>query len=223
MSESLSAVDVSVSYGAVLALSSVSLTVAPGMWVAVTGPSGAGKSSLLWALGGALAPSSGAVTLGDVGLVDREQAAGLGVVVVPQGNGLASSLTAAENVVVPLLASGVPARDAFARTEEALALVGLEDHGNHLVEELSGGQQQRVALARSFAARGRVLLADEPTSDLDAGNRERVLGALRAEAERGAVVVMATHDPEAAALADGELALDEGSAVWARRPGARRA
>ena len=145
-----------------------------------------------------------------------------GVVVVPQGNGLAAILTAAENVSIPLAASGVAAAELPARVDAALEVVGLEESGSHLVEELSGGQQQRVALARAFAARARVLLADEPTSDLDASNRNRVIAALRAEADRGAIVVMTTHDPDAAAECGGELALDEGIATWVRplhRPG----
>jgi putative ABC transport system ATP-binding protein len=201
----------------VVALRGVDLMVQPGQLLSVTGPSGAGKSTLLWALAGALRPDAGEVHLAGAGLTDRAQAASLGVVLVPQGNGLASSLTAAENVVVPLLIGGVAADEAARRTDHALALVGLEESGNHLIEELSGGQQQRVALARAFAAHATVLLADEPTSDLDAANRERVMAALRAEALRGAVVVMATHDPEAAEHTDGELHLDEGVATW-RRP-----
>jgi len=87
-----------------------------------------------------------------------------------------------------------------------------------LAEELSGGQQQRVAVARGLALRGRVLLADEPTSELDHDNRERVLALLRAEADRGAIVVMATHDPEAAARADGEVRLDDGRCETVRVP-----
>ncbi len=208
---------ISVSYGDLVALRALDLDLAPGQMISVTGPSGAGKSSLLWALAGALAPTSGRVSVGGTVLTTREQAAGLGVVIVPQGNGLASSLTAAENVVVPLLATGVAAAEAHQRTATALTLVGLEESGGHLIEELSGGQQQRVALARAFAARAAVLLADEPTSDLDAANRERMMAALRAEVDRGAIVVMATHDPEAAEQTDAELALDEGVATW-RRP-----
>ncbi|ABL82367.1 MULTISPECIES: ATP-binding cassette domain-containing protein [unclassified Nocardioides] len=215
MSE-LRASGLSVSYGDLLALHPLDLAVAPGRLVSVTGPSGAGKSTLLWALAGALTPTAGRVRLGDAPVVDREQAAALGVVVVPQGNGLASALTAAENVVVPLLSQGVGAADAHRRTAEALTLVGLEESGNHLIEELSGGQQQRVALARALAARAVVLLADEPTSDLDAANRERAMAALRAEADRGAIVVVATHDAEAAAQTDAELHLDEGVASWPR-------
>jgi putative ABC transport system ATP-binding protein len=212
----LRAEGLTVSYGDLVALQPLDLVVRPGQLLAVTGPSGAGKSTLLWALGGALAPTGGRVTVDGEPVGDREHAAARGIAVVPQGNGLASSLTAAENVVVPLLAAGVRPAEAHQRTEEALALVGLEESGGHLVEELSGGQQQRVALARALAARADVLLADEPTSDLDAANRERAVAALRTEAQRGAIVVMATHDPDAAAETDAELHLDEGVAAWPR-------
>ena len=205
-----------VRYGDLVAVHDVDLTLSPGSLVAVTGPSGAGKSSLLWALAGALAPASGEVQVASVRIAGREQAAGLGVVLMPQGNALASTLTAYENVLTPLVLGGVAVGDARTRTEAALATVGLEESGNHLIEELSGGQQQRVALARALAARARVLLADEPTSDLDGHNRERVIAALRLEASAGAVVVMATHDPEAAAQTDAEIALDEGAMTWAR-------
>jgi putative ABC transport system ATP-binding protein len=217
--DELRAEGVHVRYGDVTAVRGVDLVVHPGQLISVTGPSGAGKSSLLWALAGALQPAEGRVLLADEPLGGRERAAARGVVLVPQGNGLASSLTAAENVLVPLLAQDVPAGEAHRRTADALTLVGLEESGNHLIEELSGGQQQRVALARAFAARATVLLADEPTSDLDAANRERAVAALRAEAGRGAIVVMATHDPEAAEQTDAELHLDEGVATWVRTPG----
>lgn len=212
--------DLQVRYAEHVALDLASLgdlTVLPGQLLAVTGPSGAGKSTLLWALAGALAPSRGGVILDGTEIVTREQSASLGVAIVPQGNGLASSLTATENVLVPLLSAGVEPTEAAARAADALKLVGLEESGNHLIEELSGGQQQRVALARAFAAQAKVLLADEPTSDLDAANRERIVTALRAEAWRGAIVVMATHDPQAAEQTDGELHLDEGTGTWVRR------
>jgi putative ABC transport system ATP-binding protein len=214
--DELRAEAVRVEYADLVAVRDVDLVVHPGQLISVTGPSGAGKSSLLWALAGALRPAAGRVLLADEPLGNREQAAARGVALVPQGNGLASSLTAAENVLVPLLSSGVAADEAYRRTGEALTLVGLEESGNHLIEELSGGQQQRVALARAFAAQATVQLADEPTSDLDAANRERAVAALRAEADRGAIVVMATHDPEAAEQTDAELHLDEGVATWAR-------
>jgi putative ABC transport system ATP-binding protein len=197
----LRAADVEVRYGSVLAVRGATLEVPPGGLLAVTGPSGAGKSSLLWALAGAT-PCTGSVTLGG-GPVR-------GVALVPQGNGLPSFLTAVETVVVPLLAAGVPAADARRRAGAALARLDLAESGDHLVDELSGGQQQRVALARTLAAAPAVLLADEPTSDLDGTNRQRVLDALHEEAAAGAVVLMATHDAEAAAGLDAEVRLDEG-------------
>lgn len=207
---------VTVAYDGTKAVRTVSLRLAAGSFVSVTGPSGAGKSSLLWALAGALAPASGTVTWNGHAVAGRERAARLGITLVPQGNGLVGSLSAEENVLVPLLTSGVSPREASARARTALGDVGLEDNGRQLVDELSGGQQQRVALARALALQPAVLLADESTSDLDAGNRARMIALLRAQADRGAVVVLATHDPLAAEATDAELALDEGVATWAR-------
>jgi putative ABC transport system ATP-binding protein len=203
--------------GALTAVQPLDLHLPAGSFLAVTGPSGAGKSSLLWALAAALSPAAGAVTLGGDPVTGRDQAAALGITLIPQGNGLAGSLSAEENVLVPLLTRRVAPAEAQRRTVAALELVGLAESGRHLVDELSGGQQQRVALARAFAQQASVILADESTSDLDAGNRERMISALRGEAHRGAVVVLATHDPEAADEADAELALDEGAASWVRQ------
>jgi putative ABC transport system ATP-binding protein len=190
--------------------------------LAVTGPSGAGKSSLLWALAGAVA-HAGTVSFGDAAVTDRAGAARRGIALAPQGNGLPSFLTAEENVLVPLLAAGVRPAEARARTRDALALLDLDQSATHLVDELSGGQQQRVALARTLAAAPPVILADEPTSDLDATNRKRVVDALRTRAGDGAVVVMATHDPDAAAELDAELRLVDGHATWPRPPAWARA
>jgi putative ABC transport system ATP-binding protein len=208
--------EVEVRYGGLIAMAPLSLTVPAGRMLAVTGPSGAGKTTLLWLMAGALEPDRGRVAVDGAPVGGRPEAAARGIALVPQGNGLAAVLTAYENIVVPLLDGGVSSGDADSRAHEALELVGLEEWAEHLVEELSGGQQQRVAVARALAARASVLLADEPTSDLDGTNREVVLAALRAAAGRGAVVVLATHDPEAAAAADGELALDSGEATWVR-------
>lgn len=206
------------------ALDGVTLEVRPGQLLAVTGPSGAGKTTLLWALAGLRAPDTGTVrlTAADGSRLDvetdssRDAYAAAGVVIVPQGNALATVLTATENVVVPLLAAGVPADHAHGLAALTLDEVGLANSGTQLVEELSGGQQQRVAVARGLAQRGRVVLADEPTSELDAVNRARIVALLRAEADRGATVVMATHDPQAAEACDGELHLDDGVPAWVR-------
>jgi putative ABC transport system ATP-binding protein len=201
---------VTVRYGELVAVDDVDLVVPPGTFLALTGPSGAGKSSLLWAIAGAVATAAGDVTVGDTGVADRDAGIRAGIALIPQGNGLAGVLTAHENVAFPLLATGTAPADVATRTTAALADVGLAESGDHLVEELSGGQQQRVAVARGLAAEAPVLLADEPTSELDHTNRARVLELLRAQAAVGAVVVMATHDPEAAAVSDGEVRLDEG-------------
>ncbi len=216
----LAASGVGVTYGELVAVRPLDLSVPGGRLLSVTGPSGAGKSSLLWALAVALRPAvatvSGTVTVDGSLLPDREAAARAGVVLVPQRNGLSGTLAAEESILVPLLALGVPAPEALRRVEESLDRVGLAESSRHLVDQLSGGQQQRVALARAFALRPAVLLADESTSDLDAGNRGLMIAALREEAARGASVVLATHDPEAAAETDGTLALDEGVGSWVR-------
>lgn len=208
---------VTVRYGDEVAVDAAGLTAYAGELIAVTGHSGAGKSSLLWAIAGAVA-ADGSVTLGEDVVTDRAGAAALGIEVIPQGSALAVLLSARENVTLPLLARGIHPDEARERADAALAAVGLEESATHLAEELSGGQQQRVAVARGLALRGRVLLADEPTSELDHDNRELVLGLLRREAERGAIVLMATHDPEAAERADGEVRLDDGQLDTVRRP-----
>lgn len=197
-------------------LRDVSVTVAPGQLMAVTGPSGAGKTTLLWTMAGLLRPFEGTLSVAGEPLISRDQAVARRVVLVPQDNGLAAILTAAENVQVALIANGMAPPDARRVTAQWLSKLGLGGHVDQLVDELSGGQQQRTAIARGLALRGEVLLADEVTSELDAANRQLVLELLRAEAERGAVVVFATHDPEAAAACDAELHLVDGRAELVR-------
>jgi putative ABC transport system ATP-binding protein len=197
-------------------LRGVSVDARPGEILAVTGTSGAGKTTLLSAMAGLLPPSEGKVLVDGEPLGDRDHAVSLGVVLIPQDNGLAAILTAAENISVAVIATGGTPAEARRRTAESLEPLGLSGQANQLIEELSGGQQQRTAIARGLALRGNVLLADEITSELDAANRQKVLELLRAEADRGATVVFATHDPEAAAACDRELHLIDGEAVWAR-------
>jgi putative ABC transport system ATP-binding protein len=201
--------DVTLGYPPDLAvLRDVSVVVEPGQMLAVTGPSGAGKTTLLWAMAGLLRPRHGTVVIG--GAPQRGWDAR--VVLIPQDNGLAAILTAQENIQVALIAAGAGAADARRITADALDLLGLSGQRDQLVEELSGGQQQRTAVARGLAMRGDIVLADEVTSELDAANRQRVLDLLRGEAQRGAVVVFATHDPDAAAACDAELHLLDGRA-----------
>lgn len=219
--------NLTVAYDDLVAVDDVTLQVPAGYVLAVSGPSGAGKSSLLWAIAGAVPAKSGTVLVDGLEIANRPTAAGHGVVLIPQGNGLARVLTARENLSMPLLAERRMPTDDRDRAEalesideiieKALTDVGLEESGDHLVEELSGGEQQRIAVARGLAQRGKVILADESTSELDSTNRERVLDLLRAEADRGAAVIIATHDPSVAAGADGHALMDEGRLTWDRR------
>jgi putative ABC transport system ATP-binding protein len=207
---------VTVAYDRTVVLRDISVNAVPGKILAVTGPSGAGKTTLLWAMAGLVRPAGGTVSVGGAPLRNRDHAVAEKIVLVPQDNGLAPILTAAENVQVALVANGVKPPEARRRTAESLEWLGLAEQSDQLVEELSGGQQQRTAVARGLALRGTVLLADEVTSELDAQNRQRVIDLLRAEADRGAAVVFATHDPEAAAACDGELHLRDGYGEFVR-------
>jgi putative ABC transport system ATP-binding protein len=193
-------------------LHGVSVTATPGLMLAVTGPSGAGKTTLLSTLAGLVRPVAGTVTVDGAPLRDRDHAVARRVVLIPQDNGLAAILTAEENLQVALIAVGAAPMEARRVTAESLERLGLSGQADQLVEELSGGQQQRTAIARGLALQGEVLLADEVTSELDAASRQRVLDLLREEARRGAAVVFATHDPEAAAFCDAELQLVDGRA-----------
>ena len=193
-------------------LHDVSFHLEPGQLLAVTGASGAGKTTLLWALAGALPTSAGEVLRGGTRVRAGDEAQLREVGMTLQGLGLVAVLTAAENVELLLQARGVPRREVGLRALEALARVGLGELGDRPVEEMSGGQQQRVAVARALVTASPVVLADEPTSELDSTTRDLVVRALRAEADRGAVVVLATHDPDVTEQCDLELHLTDGRA-----------
>lgn len=132
------------------------------------------------------------------------------VSVVLQGYGLVPVLSAAENVEVVLQVRGLPAGEVTSRAREALKRVRLEDIGDRPVERISGGQQQRVAVARALVAQPALLLADEPTSELDEVTRDFIVDELRREADRGTVVVVATHDPDVIAACDRSMQAVEG-------------
>lgn len=206
----LHAEQITVRYGRVEAVRDLTIRARPGQLIAVTGPSGAGKSSLLLSLAGVVEPNQGDVSFGGTAVRGRDDAIARGIVLIPQGNALAAVLTALENVAVPLLAQPELVRGAHEAAMAVLAAVGLDEAADQLVDELSGGQQQRLAVARGLAQRGAVVLADEPTSELDAATREPIVDLMRAEADAGAVVLMATHDSWCADQADAEYHLDEG-------------
>jgi putative ABC transport system ATP-binding protein len=191
-------------------LDDVAITFRPGEVTALSGPSGSGKTTLLSIAGGLLEPTRGTTSYDG-----RSMWQGTGdprpeVAFVLQVYGLVPILSARENVSVALRARGVKPAEAEERAEAALARFHIADLGDRQVEELSGGQMQRVACARGLVVGAEVLLADEPTSELDEGNRSLVLSELRREAARGAVVVVATHDPAVVDACDRHYVIDEG-------------
>jgi putative ABC transport system ATP-binding protein len=194
-------------------LDDVSLTFPAGRVTALSGPSGSGKTTLLSIAGGLLAPTSGTASYDGASTWTGTGDPRPEVAFVLQVYGLVPILSARENVSIALRARGVAPADADEAAEAALARFGIADLGERQVEELSGGQMQRVACARGFVVGAEVLLADEPTSELDEGNRGVVLAELREEAARGAVVVVATHDPAVVEACDLHIALDEGRVV----------
>jgi putative ABC transport system ATP-binding protein len=191
-------------------LDDIALELHPGELTALSGPSGSGKTTLLSVAGGLLEPTAGTTSYDG-----RPMWQGTGdprpeVAFVLQVYGLVPILSARENVSIALRARGMRPAEADEQAEAALARFHIADLGDRQVEELSGGQMQRVACARGLVVDSAVLLADEPTSELDEGNRSLVLGELRKEAERGAVVVVATHDPAVVDACDRHYVLDEG-------------
>jgi putative ABC transport system ATP-binding protein len=198
-------------------LDRVDLAIMPREFVAVVGPSGSGKSTLLGLLAGLDRASEGSVLLEGTALetlsedaLARLRRARLGFVF--QDFQLLGNLTARENVLVPLELKRVP--DARARCDDLLARVGLRDRAHHYPAQLSGGEQQRVALARAFAPRPGILLADEPTGNLDARTGADVLALLVELRERdGSTLVVVTHDERVAARADRQLHFEAGQIV----------
>jgi putative ABC transport system ATP-binding protein len=170
-----------------------------GQVIGVTGPSGSGKTTVLYALGG-LIPTAGGRLLVDGRSVVPWRDASLGLIL--QNLCLVPLLSAQETVALPLQASGTPRAEVAERSLAALAALGLDEHAAQLVGDLSGGQRQRVAVARALASRHDVVLADEPSSALDEHWRGVVLELLVNEARRGAVVVVASSDPEVTSICD---------------------
>ncbi|MGH3149992.1 MAG: ABC transporter ATP-binding protein [Streptosporangiaceae bacterium] len=187
-------------------LTGIDLTVAAAHSLAVTGPSGSGKSSLLAILAGLTAPTEGSVLIDGKPLTGFSRP-GDGVSVVLQGYGLVALLTAAENVEVALWAAGHSPAAARSQALNALELLGLLPQAGQLIHQLSGGQQQRTAVARALALRPRLLIADEPTAELDPETRTLALTRIFEAVDGGSALVLATHDPEVAERCDQVLDL----------------
>ena len=202
----------------------LSLEVSEGEQVAVIGESGAGKSTLLHLIAGLDSPTSGQIVLDGeditrLGEDEMAQLRGRKIGFVFQSFHLIPSLTAYENVAVPIEIAGV--RDARQRASALLEEVGLTDRAHHYPSQLSGGEQQRVALARALANDPPIVLADEPTGNLDTANGRHIMELLRSiHDQRGTTVVLVTHDAELASIADDRLLLRDGRVVErSARPG----
>src|SRR4051794_1199509 len=213
--------------GGVQALRDVDVEIADGEFVAVTGPSGCGKSTLLNLLGGLDRPTRGEIELAGRrvdgysetrwALVRRRE-----IGFVFQFFNLIANLSVADNVELPGLLAGLSSREARARRQELLESLGIAEHADAAPGHLSGGQQQRVAIARALINRPSVLLADEPTGNLDSSSARDVMALLRAaHDERGQTIVLVTHDARVAARADRVLAMRDGAVAHETRLDAR--
>lgn len=201
------------------ALRDVSLSIDVGSFVAVTGPSGSGKTTLLLSLGGLIQPSAGTVSYSDQSLYDlsasrlaafRNRTIGF----VLQTFNLVPYLTAVENVMLPMLPSGGNGTEPRTRALELLKMIGLANRSDFLPRELSVGQQQRVAIARALGNDPDVILADEPTGNLDPSLADEILDILQGLNENhGKTVILVTHSPQAAARAGTALKLREGMLI----------
>ena len=198
-------------------LKPIDLTIPSGHFIAIVGPSGSGKSTLLGLLAGLDAPSTGSITVDgtDITTLDEDGLArlrGEKIGFVFQFFHLVPSLTALENILVPMEIAGN--RNAAARAKSLLEEVGLADRGHHYPSQLSGGEQQRIALARALANDPPILLADEPTGNLDSTTGRHILDLLLGvHRTRKSTLILVTHDPELAALADERLVLRDGARV----------
>ena len=194
------------------------MTVEPGEWVAIMGPSGCGKSTLLHLLGGLDDPDSGTVVLdsNDVGRLSIAARAVLRrrqVGYVFQQYNLVPHLDVAANIELPQRLAGASHKQTKARTAELLYALGLADKASAFPSTLSGGEQQRVAIGRALANRPALLLADEPTGALDSAASQSVIALLGAQHDMGQTIVMVTHDPTVAAVADRTIHLLDGRVV----------
>jgi putative ABC transport system ATP-binding protein len=198
------------------ALRGVSFTVPAGDYVAIVGPSGSGKSTLMHLLGGLDRPTSGRLSIGgrEIGLLSQHELARLRnetIGFVFQSFHLLARTTAVDNVALPLVYRGTGARERRARATEMLGRVGLEHRLDHRPNQLSGGEQQRVAIARALVTDPEVLLADEPTGNLDTTTGQAVLGLLeQLNVERQVALVIVTHDREVADRANRQIVMRDG-------------
>jgi len=200
------------------ALADVHLEIAEGEYVSIAGPSGSGKTTLLSILGLIDTPTGGEYTLAgeavaNLSAADRARVRNRQIGFIFQAFNLIGDLTVAENVELPLTYRGITAEERKKRVQDALERVGMSHRANHYPSQLSGGQQQRVAVARAVAGDPAILLADEPTGNLDSQNSEAVMDLLRELHRAGSTICMVTHDPRYARHADRLIDLFDGRVV----------
>jgi putative ABC transport system ATP-binding protein len=210
--------------GEVQALKGVTASFEPGTLTCIMGPSGSGKTTLLNLIGGIDTPTGGQVNVGDIKVhtlrgveLDKYRLANVGFVF--QALNLIPTLTALENVMLPAQMAGVSRQESAKRALELLRLVGLGDKASRYPEELSGGEQQRVAIAVALANDPSLIIADEPTAELDSQNARNVVDILvKLAREYGKTVILATHDPRVAVNTDRILRLEDGKLVGEVKP-----
>ena len=200
------------------ALSGIHLQIKKGEYLSIAGPSGCGKSTLLSILGLLDSPTDGKYTLNGTGVEDlslsqRTRIRNREIGFIFQAFNLIGDLNVYENVELPLTYRGMPSAERKQRVQEALERVGMSHRMKHYPSQLSGGQQQRVAVARALAGKPSILLADEPTGNLDSKNGEAVMDLLRELHREGATICMVTHDPRYAEFADRTVHLFDGQIV----------
>jgi len=209
------------------ALSGIHFEVRKGEYLAIAGPSGCGKSTLLAILGLLDTPSDGSYYLNGkpvtgLKMSERARIRNREIGFIFQAFNLIGDLTVYENVELPLTYRGMPSSERKRRVQEALERVGMSHRMKHYPSQLSGGQQQRVAVARALGGDPLILLADEPTGNLDSGNGEAVMGLLRELHQAGSTVCMVTHDPRYAEFADRTIRLFDGRIVEEKLEAANR-
>lgn len=199
----------------VMALNNISLNIKQHEFVSIIGPSGSGKSTLMNMIGCLDVPTSGEYRLDGMevsGLSDDQLAyiRNHKIGFIFQGFNLIQKLNSLENVELPLIYQGIPTKDRYERSVEALKLVGLEDRIQHKPTELSGGQQQRVAIARALVANPQIILADEPTGNLDSKSGKDIMNILKELHLKGSTIVLITHDNDIAMMAERIVRIQDG-------------
>lgn len=208
----------------VRALNNITLEIKEGEFTAIVGPSGSGKSTLMNMIGCLDTPTSGTYMLDEIEIseMNDEQLAHIRnfkIGFIFQGFNLLQKLTAIENVELPLIYQGLGTKERLIRSKEALEMVGLGDRVHHKPNELSGGQQQRVAIARALVGNPPLILADEPTGNLDSKSGTEVMRMLHEIHSKGSTVVLITHDNEVAKQADRIVRIQDGEIIEDRKVG----